>query len=196
LSVRGIGTLNFSDGVEPSVSTVVDGVVIGRSAGSFFDFNDIDRIEILRGPQGTLFGKNSSAGAINIVTARPSLDKFELNGAASYATLDEKRVRASVSAPLSPGRLGVRVSGYFTDGDGPIDNDFTGQTVNDRHQWGLRSKLLFAAAERFQLLAIADYSKVDRNCCVATLRSSLPTTQYFGPTGPLRSSLLGAIVPG
>src|SRR5690606_29140941 len=71
LSLRGIGTFNFSDGVEPTVSVVLDGVVIGRSAGSFFDFNDVERIEVLRGPQGMLFGKNAAAGVINIVTARP-----------------------------------------------------------------------------------------------------------------------------
>ncbi|KAK0359239.1 hypothetical protein LTR94_032103, partial [Friedmanniomyces endolithicus] len=89
LSIRGIGTLNFSDGVEPSVSTVVDGVVIGRSAASFFDFNDIERIEVLRGPQGTLFGKNSSAGALNVVTGKPDLDTSSLSASASYGTFND-----------------------------------------------------------------------------------------------------------
>ncbi|NDU78951.1 TonB-dependent receptor plug domain-containing protein, partial [Actinomadura sp. DSM 109109] len=76
LAIRGIGTLNFSDGVEPSVSTVIDGVVIGRSAASFFDFNDISRIEVLRGPQGTLYGARSMGGTVRLITRQPDVNEF------------------------------------------------------------------------------------------------------------------------
>ncbi|MEL7030287.1 MAG: TonB-dependent receptor plug domain-containing protein, partial [Pseudomonadota bacterium] len=76
ITIRGIGTISFSLAAEPSVSTVVDGVVLGRSGQAFSDLFDIERIEVLRGPQGTLFGKNASAGALNIVTKRPSRDPF------------------------------------------------------------------------------------------------------------------------
>jgi iron complex outermembrane receptor protein len=72
LNIRGIGTTSFSAGSEPAVSTVVDGVVYARSGQAFFDLFDVDRIEVLRGPQGTLFGKNASAGVVSVVTRRPS----------------------------------------------------------------------------------------------------------------------------
>ena len=75
ITVRGIGTISFSVAAEPSVSTVVDGVVLGRSGQAFVDLYDLERIEVLRGPQGTLFGKNASAGVVNITTKRPS-DEF------------------------------------------------------------------------------------------------------------------------
>ncbi|MEH6818287.1 MAG: TonB-dependent receptor plug domain-containing protein, partial [Pseudoalteromonas distincta] len=74
LTVRGIGTISFSIAAEPSVATVVDGVVLGRSGQAFADLYDVDRIEVLRGPQGTLFGKNASAGVVNITTKDPSYD--------------------------------------------------------------------------------------------------------------------------
>src|SRR3546814_16106719 len=97
------------DGVEPSVSTVIDGVVIGRSAASFFDFNDIERIEVLRGPQGTLFGKNSSAGALNVVTGKPDLYDSSLEASASYGTFDDVRLKATGSVVLDQiGRAACR----------------------------------------------------------------------------------------
>lgn len=188
LQIRGIGTLSFSDGVEPSVSTVIDGVVIGRQAQSVFDFIDIERIEVLRGPQGTLFGKNASAGAINIVTSRPSLTKTEVVASASYATLNELKLRGSASVPLVDGVLGARLTGYTVKRDGPINNVFNGEDYNNQDQWGLRGKLLFEPSDSFSLLVIGDYAKIDRDCCVSTARTVLL---------PSRRALLGPqIVPG
>jgi iron complex outermembrane recepter protein len=196
LSVRGIGTLNFSDGVEPSVSTVIDGVVIGRQAQSVFDLIDIERVEVLRGPQGTLFGKNASAGVISIVTQRPSLTETEIAGSVSYAELDEIKVRASASAPIIADKLAARLTGYRIKRDGPIRNIFTGRDVNNQDQWGLRGKLLFAPSDDFDLLIIGDYAKIDRDCCIWTARTANPTTRYFGATGPLRTTILAGITPG
>ncbi len=196
LSVRGIGTLNFSDGVEPSVSTVIDGVVIGRQAQSVFDLIDIERVEVLRGPQGTLFGKNASAGVISIVTQRPSLNDAELAGSVSYAELDEVKVRASASAPIIADTLAARLTGYYIKRNGPIRNLFNGKDVNDQDQWGLRGKLLYAPSDNFDILIIGDYAEIDRACCIWTARTANPTTRYFGASGPLRSSLLTAITAG
>jgi iron complex outermembrane receptor protein len=196
LSIRGIGTLNFSDGVEPSVSTVVDGVVIGRSAAAFFDFNDIERIEILRGPQGTLFGKNSSAGVVNIVTARPDLHAVEADGSISYGQLNELKVKGSASVPLIQDTLALRVTSFYDSVDGLVHNLYNGNDLNGNDSYGARAKLLFKPSEVFDAYFIADYAKSDGECCVSTARSIWPTTRYFGPTGPLRTELLSGIVPG
>jgi iron complex outermembrane recepter protein len=196
LSIRGIGTLNFSDGVEPSVSTVIDGVVIGRQAQSVFDLIDIERVEVLRGPQGTLFGKNASAGVISIVTQRPSTTEAEFAGSVSYAELNEVKIRGSASAPIVADKVAARMTGYYIKRDGPIRNIFTGRDVNDQDQWGLRGKLLLTPIENFDLLIIGDYAKIDRDCCIWTARTVNPNTRYFGATGPLRSSLLAGITPG
>ncbi|NKI98799.1 TonB-dependent receptor [Novosphingobium sp. SG707] len=187
VSVRGIGTLNFSDGVEPSVSTVIDGVVIGRSAASFFDFSDINRVEVLRGPQGTLFGKNASAGAINLVTEKPNLTKNTLDAAVSYGSYNDLRIKGSASVVLDQGRLAMRVSGFRSTADGVITNLYNGQNLNNTNGWGLRGKLLWEPDSDTSLYIIGDYSKNDRRCCVSTIRSILPTTTYY--TGQTRTQL-------
>jgi iron complex outermembrane receptor protein len=190
LSIRGIGTLNFSDGVEPSVSTVVDGVVIGRSAASFFDFNDIERIEVLRGPQGTLFGKNSSAGALNVVTGKPDLDTSSLSASASYGTFNDVRLKASASAVLDQGRAALRLSGFRSTADGIITNTVNGQKLNGNNSWGLRGKLLFKPSDVTSIYLIGDYGESNRNCCTSTVRSVLPTTTYYN--GQTRAALLAS----
>ncbi len=189
LSVRGIGTLNFSDGVEPSVSVVVDGVVIGRSAASFFDFNDISRIEVLRGPQGMLLGKNAAAGVINIVTARPDLDKTRADASVSYATFDEVRAKASVSAPIKPGELAASLGAFYNHSDGLITNVLDGRKYNGLNSWGVRGKLAWQPEATFSAFATIDYTRADQDCCVNTIRSILPTTRYLGASGPTRASL-------
>ncbi|HWW59407.1 MAG TPA: TonB-dependent receptor [Sphingopyxis sp.] len=188
LSIRGIGTLNFSDGVEPSVSTVIDGVVIGRSAASFFEFNDIERIEVLRGPQGTLFGKNSSAGALNVVTGKPDLNESSLEATASYGTFDDVRLKATGSLVLDQGRAALRISGFRSKADGIITNTVDGRKLNDNDSWGVRAKLLFEPSDVTSIYVIGDYGESNRNCCASTVRSVLPTTTYYN--GQTRAALL------
>ena len=180
LSIRGVGTLSFSDGVEPSVSTVLDGVVLGRQTSNVFNLIDIDHIEVLRGPQGTLFGKNSSAGVINIVTQRPS-DTFSGAYAASYGELGEAKVQGTVTGPLVAGKLDARLTAYYTSNDGYIHDITTGADLNSQKQYGVRGKLLFMPDATTDILAIADYSKTTGSCCAPTLRSVLPTgSNLFG----------------
>ncbi|ODT87886.1 TonB-dependent receptor [Phenylobacterium sp. SCN 70-31] len=196
LSVRGIGTLNFSDGVEPSVSVVVDGVVIGRSAASFFDFNDVERIEVLRGPQGMLFGKNAAAGVINIVTARPDLNETTGRASLSYGTFDEVRAKGSVSVPIKAGEAAASLSGFYNRSDGFITNVVDGRDMNGLNSWGVRGKVAWSPDETFDLYATLDYTRADQDCCVTTSRSILPTTRYLGPTGPTRASLFAGVDVG
>ncbi len=196
LSVRGIGTLNFSDGVEPTVSVVLDGVVIGRSAGSFFDFNDVERIEVLRGPQGMLFGKNAAAGVINIVTARPNLTEMEGDASISYASFNEVRAKGSISVPIKSGELAARISGFYNESDGIITNVFNGQKYNGLNSYGVRGKIAWSPSDTFDLYATIDYTSADQDCCVGTVRSILPTTRYFGPNGPTRASLFAGVDVG
>ena len=111
LVMRGVGTITFSVAAEPSVSTVVDGIVLSRSGQSFIDLVDVERIEVLRGPQGSLFGKNASAGLINIISkGGASAPEGELS--AAYFEGDEYRLRASLAGPLSAdGHLTGRLTG-------------------------------------------------------------------------------------
>lgn len=189
LSIRGVGTLNFSDGVEPSVSTVIDGVVLGRQAMSVFELIDIERVEILRGPQGTLFGKNSSAGVLNIVTEAPR-QTFGGKAEVSYASLNETKLRGSVTGPLSD-TLSARLTGYYTTRDGYVTNVYNGKKLNDQNQWGVRGKILWTPTEATSVTFIGDYSKIDRNCCAPTSISVSPTA-----TGAARLALMGPVVPG
>ena len=164
LVMRGIGTISFSIAAEPSVSTVVDGIVLSRSGQSFIDLVDVERIEVLRGPQGTLFGKNASAGLINIVSKGGSeTPDGELS--AGFFEGGEYRLRATVAGPLSEdGRLTGRVTGFYSEFDGHIRNEFDGEDINGYQHQGLRGILDFdGGTGRYRL--IADYFEADDNCC-------------------------------
>jgi iron complex outermembrane receptor protein len=161
--IRGIGTQLFSLGVEASVSVVVDGIVAARQTQSFADFADIERIEVLRGPQGTLFGKNATAGVISIVTARPT---GQLSGGvdATVAEGDEYRIKGTVSGPLTESLRG-RLSGYYNDVGGHIRNRATGKDVNGFESWGVRGKLEWNATADLNFLLMADYRENESDCC-------------------------------
>jgi len=165
--IRGVGTALFGQGVESSVSVVVDGVVAVRSAQGFSELADVERVEVLRGPQGTLFGKNASAGVISVTTAAPS-SKFEARGDVTVAEHDEYRVRGTVSGPLSD-RLRARVSGFYSNVRGITRNIGTGEWVNGSKSWGIRGKLDWDATDRLNLLLAADYRKTNSDCCASTL---------------------------
>jgi iron complex outermembrane recepter protein len=163
--MRGVGTISFSIAAEPSVSTVVDGIVLSRSGQSFIDLVDIDRLEVLRGPQGTLFGKNASAGLVNIIS-RGGTDEFEFEGNAEYYEGDEYRFRGSVSGPLG-GNFSGRLTAFYGIYDGNITNinaAANGNQVNGYERMGARAIVDYDSGPT-TLRFIADYFEADDDCC-------------------------------
>jgi len=163
ITIRGVGTISFSVAAEPSVSTVVDGVVLGRSGQAFVDLYDLERIEVLRGPQGTLFGKNASAGVVNITTKRPS-DVFEGSFEATLFQDNEYRLKTSVSGPLNDnvsGSLTVLKSQF----DGYIHNVYNNQTVSGYDKEGVRAMLDIEAAGDTDILFIFENVNSNDSCC-------------------------------
>lgn len=173
--IRGIGTTAFQTAVEPTVSSIVDGVTLGRTVQFVSDLNDIERVEILRGPQGTLFGKNASGGVINVITKRPS-ETFEGSVKAEIANDSAWSVSAGVSGPVSENAR-ARVSMYKKEYDGWAKNLYSGNDINGDNSWGIRGKLDIDLSENTNLYLIADYSKQDRNCCSFIYTNS--TSPYY-----------------
>ncbi len=171
LFLRGIGTANFSIAAEPSVSTVLDGVVLANAGEAFGDLVDVERIEVLRGPQGTLFGKNASAGVINIVSKRPTND-FEGYGEGSYfgGNGQEYRVRGMVNVPFSANVRG-RFTGFYGDYDGNIRNvaPNVNSRVNGYKHYGARGVVEADATEKLKLTFIADYRHANDDCCAEVI---------------------------
>ncbi len=154
--IRGIGTITTSQSPEPSVATVIDGVVMGRSGQAMTDIVDLDHIEVLGGPQGTLFGKNASAGVVNIITRSPSSTPSGYVDAA-YSEGNEYRVGAGVSGPIAAGvygRLGVLVGGY----DGNVENLYDHEKVNGYQHQAARAKVVGSPIETLTLTLAADFA--------------------------------------
>lgn len=169
--IRGISTFSFSDGFESSVATVVDGVVMGREAQGFFDLFDVESIEVIKGPQGTLFGKNASAGVVNVRTKRP---EFETGGGMdfTYGSFDEIKARGSITGPLIEDKVAYRLSGTYNKRDGVLENAIEGEPdLNDKDTFSLRGKLLFTPSEDTQILIAMDYVEEENRCCLPTFRT-------------------------
>lgn len=166
--IRGIGTTTYaSESIESSSAYVVDGVVYGQGGAAVTDLPDLERVEILRGPQGTLFGKNSSAGVVNVVTREPS-DTFETYLHASYAVPDnERKVSAYVTGPIGDD-AGFLVSARLNRRDGYVLNLFDGRHFDDQNDWGVRGRVVFGKNDRMKLTLIGDYWKSNTRCCIWT----------------------------
>ena len=178
-SLRGIGTNVFSINIEPSVAIVVDDVPLVRSSQAFSDLLDIERIEVLRGPQSTLFGKNASAGVVNVVTQAPG-EEFDFRFRGGYTTDDELNFGLTTGGPLSDA-AGFRLSAFVKERkDGHIDNLTTGEEVDGSESWGLRGKLTFDLSERVTATAFAEISESESTCCNATMRSVPADARFLG----------------
>jgi iron complex outermembrane receptor protein len=157
VSLRGVGTQSFSIGVESAVLVIVDDVPVVQQLQAFSNLSDVERIEVLRGPQGTLFGKNAAAGVVNIVTKESS----EALSGSVQATLTndrEKRVEASVSGPLGE-RVGFRLNTYGVERIGYTDNLTNGHRVNGENAKGLRARLDWHPVADLKFRFIADYAE-------------------------------------
>jgi len=175
LAIRGIGVSSASDGLDTSVGVYVDNVYLGRPGMALADLIDVDRVEVLRGPQGTLFGRNSSAGVVNITTRAPSFD-FGLTAEISGGNYGYNQERVSITGPVVDGLLAFRVTGFNTHRDGVLDNLTTGSPANSVGRSGGRAQLLFTPTPNLKLRLLADYSQEDDTCCVSVTRTVLPAS--------------------
>ncbi|WP_174275237.1 TonB-dependent receptor [Sphingomonas bacterium] len=167
VNIRGLG-VPFgltNDGIEPGVGIYIDQVYFARIGSATLDFLDVDRVEVLRGPQGTLYGKNTTAGAINITSKAPT---FAPEGAVevSVGNLGFKQGKASVSGPLVADKLAIRLGISETHRDGTIYNVTTRQHVNSQDNLGVRGALLFKATDTLSLTLSGDYNRQNPDCCV------------------------------
>jgi outer membrane receptor protein involved in Fe transport len=179
--IRGIGTVGDNPGLESSVAVFIDGVYRSRAGVGLNELGEIERIEVLRGPQGTLFGRNASAGLLNIISKKPSFD-FEGYGSLSYGNYDYIRADAGITGPIGD-TLAFRLDGVFTRRDGfyEVVNAANGteSRVNDRNRIFTRGQLLFEPSDRLEVRIIGDFTTREESCCGATYISTLET---FDPT--------------
>jgi len=167
--IRGIGTVGDNPGLESSVAVFIDGVYRSRTGAGLTELGEVERVEVLRGPQGTLFGRNASAGLLNVVTKSPSF-KFGASGELTYGNYDYWRVAGRVTGPLTD-TIAASLDGVWSRRDGFLKVvDPTGRTIgdtNDRNRYLLRGQLLFEPTSDLSVRLIADYTKRDESCCGA-----------------------------
>ena len=183
VNIRGIG-VPFgltNDGIEQGVGIYVDDVYYSRVASATFDFLDVAQIEVLRGPQGTLYGKNTTAGAINITTRQPT---FTPEGSieASLGNLDFRQAKAALSGPLGD-TVAARVALSYTDRNGTLFNTATGGDINEQNNFGIRGQLLWEAGDALDINLAADWSRQNPDCCgtvfVGTGATQRPLNRQF-----------------
>ena len=187
LTIRGIGTISFSTAAEPSVSTVVDGVVLGRSGQAFSQLYDIQQIEVLRGPQGTLFGKNASAGVLNITTRRPSREYGGMFEGTAFHD-DEYRARFRYEGAIGD-RVAASITGLYSKFDGNLFNVHTNQEVNGSETAGFRLMVDAEAGPDTNVLSIFEFLDSDDDCCADI--EGLPSGR--NPNSPAAPDSLGIV---
>jgi iron complex outermembrane receptor protein len=164
--IRGIGTVGDNPGLESSVPVFIDGVYRSRSGIGLNELGEIDRVEVQRGPQGTLGGRNSSAGLISIYSKKPSFT-FGGSGELTYGNYDFMRAATSFTGPISE-QLAFRVDGVYVKRDGFYRDDQNGRDINNRDRYFLRGQLLFEPTDALSVRLIADYTSRTEECCAAT----------------------------
>lgn len=197
LFIRGVGTISTSPGVEPTVSTVLDGVVTSRPGQATMDLLDIDRVEILRGPQGTLFGKNASAGVINIVSKAPA-KTTERYIDLSWLQGNERRIRVGASGELSDGVLRGSISGMAGKFDGNVTNVADGSKVNGYDRSGVRGRLEITPNRDLKVTLLADYMKANDDTPTGVVIGTTTTAYATGTVAqnPLFAAALAPVMAG
>lgn len=171
--IRGIGTYATGGGVEQSVGVAVDGVPLGRPSGSIADLVDVANVEVLKGPQGMLFGKNATAGLINVITQRPKLGVDELVAHASYATRNNLQLSTTANLSLAP-NLAIRGTAWRYRRDGVVDQFQTGRDLSNKNSRGARLKLLWDATDRLSINFTGEWTGHSDNGVGVTIRNFVP----------------------
>jgi iron complex outermembrane receptor protein len=185
--IRGFGNGANNAGIEPSVGVFIDGVYRSRVGSALADLPKVERIEVLRGPQSTLFGKNASAGVINVVTAKPDLDAYSGSVSATLGNYDQQILKGDVTGPITD-TLAFSLFGSMNKRDGYYDNIELGTAQNEVDRWSARGQLLWAPTDLLELRLIVDGESLEEACCgVSNL--------VDGPTGDAVRALGGNLVP-
>ncbi len=185
--IRGFGNGANNAGIEPSVGVFIDGVYRSRTASALSDLPNLERIEVLRGPQSTLFGKNASAGVISVITAKPSLNETTGSASLTFGEYSQVLVKGEVNGPLSD-TVGFGLSASYNQRDGYYDNLAGGDPLGELNRYGVRGQLLLLPSDALEIRLIADYDDFDEACCgVANLLN--------GPTGGAILATGGNLVP-
>ncbi|MFN4020017.1 MAG: TonB-dependent receptor [Erythrobacter sp.] len=171
--IRGFGNGDNNFGIEPSVGVFIDGVFRSRSAAALSDLNMVQRIEVLNGPQSTLFGKNASAGVISVVTKEP---QYEFGGLveASYGNYNAFVLKGEVTGPISE-NIAFSLDGSYNKRDGYATIVNLNEDISERNRWSARGQLLIEPTPDLKIRAIADYSKIDEACCQVSTKVAGPT---------------------
>lgn len=189
LRIRGVGTTSNNIGFESAVGIFVDGAYQSRPGVALGEFVDIERVEVLRGPQGTLFGRNTSAGALNITNARPDVSNVGGFVNASYGNFDEVSLQGAINVPIVQDTVAVRLTGAYRQRDGFLDVvDRNGARIgdtNDLDQWLVRGQIGWDTSSGIRGRIIADYSKSTASCCgaVEIYQSPLVTAGAYAAVG-------------
>ncbi len=177
--IRGIGTVGDNPGLESSVAVFIDGVYRSRSGIGLNELGEVDRIEVLRGPQGTLFGRNASAGLIHIITRRPDLSEFGGLVELSYGDYNQVRAQGAITGPIGSNGLGFRLDAVYLRRDGFYDvvnaANGTEEDVNDRNRAFVRGQVLYEPNDTLSVRLLGDYTWRDESCCGAVIVSSIET---------------------
>ena len=186
LSIRGFANGTNNIGLEPSVALFIDGVYRSRAASQIGDLPVLERIEVLSGPQSTLFGKNASAGVVSIVSAKP---QYETQGHVEfgYGNFNQVTAEGYVTTGLSD-TLAVSLGGGFQSRDGYGEIVNLGEDINDVRNINIRAQALYEPTEEFSLRFIGDYSELDENCCITATDVFSATTAVVAGLGGQQSS--------
>lgn len=187
LRVRGVGTTSNNIGFESAVGIFIDGAYQSRPGVALAEFVDVERVEVLRGPQGTLFGRNTSAGALTITNVRPDLSEFGGFANATYGNFDLFSVQGAINAPLVEDTVAVRLTGAYRKRDGiltatdPAGNEI-GDT-NDIDRYLIRGQIGWEFDNGFKGRLIADYNQSNSSCCSAVQVFETPLSPLFPAVG-------------
>jgi len=189
LRVRGVGTTSNNIGFESAVGIFIDGAYQARPGVALSEFVDVERVEVLRGPQGTLFGRNTSAGALNITNARPDVTEFGGFVNAEYGNFNEVSLQGAVNVPIVQDTVALRLTGAYRERDGFLDVvNRTGAKIgetNDVDQWLVRGQIGWDTESGLRGRIIADYSKSKSSCCgaIELYQSPLVTGGAYAAVG-------------
>lgn len=189
--IRGVGTVGDNAGLESSVAIFVDGVYRSRTGVGMNELGEVERVEVLRGPQGTLFGRNASAGLIHVITKAPEFS-FRGYGYATYGNYDYVRADAGVTGPISD-TIAAKLEGVYERRDGFYTDLTSGDRVNTRGRFLLRGQLLFEPSSDVSLRLIGDYSERDEACCAAVYATDAVAPGNSASLNPANNPLVGIL---